>query len=97
LFTILTCEDTQRLQEALDEGVLPSSKHLTRLTEVRGFDPADPVVELAAGYALWTALTKSGKVYVCGTGFDGYAGLLPTSVEHQGWQKINEVSPHAPA
>ena len=81
----------QRLTEALQANVLPSSKHLPEFTRVQGFSAADPVVALSAGYMLWLALTASGRVYACDTAFDGYAGLLPSSVEHGGWHPVNEV------
>jgi hypothetical protein len=81
----------QRLEEAIASGMAPNSKSLSQMTLVQGFDDRDPVVALAAGYVLWTALTASGRVYVCETGFDGYAGMLPTSVEHGGWNALNQV------
>ena len=81
----------QRLTEALTEDVEPNSKYLSRLTKVVGFDESDPVVAISAGYMLWTALTQSGKVYVCGTGFDGYAGSLPETVRNGGWASAGQV------
>ena len=83
----------QRLEEAMKEGVLPNTKHLARLTQVHGFDPADPIVQLSAGYTVWLALTRSGQVYTCATGFDGYAGTLPASRYHGGWAGVNKVRP----
>lgn len=85
------CLRMQRLEEALAEEVAPNSKYLSRLTEVSGFDPEDKVVEMAAGYMVWTALTASGKAYVCGTGFDGYGGSLPDTVRHGGWAAVEQV------
>lgn len=61
------------------------------MTRVNAFDTSDPVVALSAGYMHWLALTASGQVYACDTGFDGYAGLLPASVYHGGWHMVNEV------
>ena len=76
--------------------MLPSSKYLPRLTAVSGFDPLDAVVELTAGYMVWTALTASGRGFVCGTGFDGYAGTLEETVGHGGWALQKQVrSPSA--
>jgi hypothetical protein len=74
---------------------LPSSFFFPNMTHMRDFNPADPVVALSAGYMLWVALTASGKVFACDTGFDGYAGLLPGTVRHGGWHVVNEVRPHA--
>jgi hypothetical protein len=82
----------QKLSEAFEEKVAPNSKYLPRLTEVSGFDRRDPIVELAAGYMVWTALTASGIAYVCGTGFDGYAGNLPETLRHGGWAYAEQVS-----
>lgn len=81
----------QRLTEAFTEEVQPNSKYLSRLTKVDGFEDSDPVVAVAAGYMLWTALTQSGKVYVCGTGFDGYAGGLPATISNGGWAAADQV------
>ena len=81
----------QRLEEALLAKHDPSSYHLPRMTRVVGFNATDPVVVLAGGYMFWLALTASGKVFACDTGFDGYAGLLPGTVKHGGWHVINEV------
>ena len=81
----------QRLGEALLAQKLPNEYFLPSMTRVEGFSNSDPVVALAAGYMVWLALTGSGKVYACDTGFDGYAGLLPGTVQHRGWHKVNEV------
>eukprot|EP00976_Prorocentrum_cordatum_P086811 1186649-Prorocentrum_minimum.AAC.2 len=42
-------------------------------------DIAD-VAEVDAGYVGWIALTGSGEVFTCHTGYDGYAGTLPQKV-----------------
>ena len=56
-----------------------------------GFEPLDKVVEVTAGYMVWTALTASGRAYVCGTGFDGYAGTLEQTLKHGGWASQDQV------
>lgn len=81
----------QRLAEAIAEGVAPNSKYLPRLSKISGFDLTNPVVEVAAGYMVWTALAASGKAYSCGTGFGGYAGYLPSTVRHRGWASAQQV------
>lgn len=85
------CAFLQRLVDALSDGVLPNSRFFSNLTPVPGFPADDPVVALSAGYVFWLALTLSGRVYACDTGFDGYAGLLPATIAHGGWQPINQV------
>jgi hypothetical protein len=70
---------------------VPSSRFFPTMTRAAGFDGTDPVVALAAGYVFWLALTASGSVLACDTGFDGYAGLLPSTVKHGGWHMVNEV------
>lgn len=81
----------QRLQGALDVGTLPSTQFFPRPVQIPFFSAEDPVVALSAGYVFWLALTASGKVYACGTGFDGYAGLLPNTIAHGGWATVNQV------
>jgi hypothetical protein len=81
----------QQLLKALQHGEWPATHSLTSFTRVQGFGLDDKVVALSAGYMLWVALTESGRVFVCDTAFDGYAGLLPVSVQHGGWHPINEV------
>ena len=73
------------------DGTAPNTAFLPRMTRVDGFNSTDPVVVLSAGYVFWVALTASGNVFACDTGFDGYAGLLPASQHHGGWHRINEV------
>lgn len=81
----------QRLDEAAAASKPPRTQYLPEMTRVESFEAADPVVALSAGYVFWLALTASGKVYACDTGFDGYAGLLPASEAHGGWQAVNSV------
>eukprot|EP00899_Mesostigma_viride_P013848 jgi/Mesvir1/22464/Mv18494-RA.1 len=54
-------------------------KHGAKPGLVKGFKGMK-VVAVDAGYVHWAALTSDGLVYTCDTGFDGYAGFLPASV-----------------
>lgn len=83
----------QRLQAALDAHTHPNRSPLTELTRVPGFPEDVHIVSVSAGYSFWLALARDGRVFACDTGFDGYAGTLPTSLERGGWQKVNEVRP----
>ena len=41
------------------------------------------------GYVHWVALAADGTVWTCNTGFDGYAGLLPSTQQTGGWWTPN--------
>jgi hypothetical protein len=81
----------QHLRRALELGEQPRTRSFKSFTRVQGFGLDDKVVALSAGYMLIAALTESGRVFICDTGFDGYAGLLPVSEKHGGWHPVNEV------
>ena len=81
------------MEDALDDGVKPATRTLTSFTLVKGFPNDAFIVAVAAGYQVWVALASDGRVFTCDTGFDGYGGHLPESVERKGWHKVNQVQP----
>lgn len=59
------------------DGTLPPRSHAIQPRQVQGALQGRHVVALSTGFSFWVAATRTGQVFTCATGDDGYAGTLP--------------------